>query len=56
MNLFTTPIRRKEFRKGVFAYQYPNGTINIEGQKYLMCSMTQAIQMHRKNYPLKQIV
>lgn len=50
-NLFDTPVKEKKVRDGVTAYQYRNGTINIDGQKYLMYSMTEAIKIHRKNFP-----
>lgn len=55
VDLFSTPTKSKEFRKGVFAHKYPNGTINIEGQKYLTCSLTEAIAMHRKKFPIKRV-
>lgn len=50
-NLFETPIREKEVRKNIIAYQYRNGTININGQKYCMYSMSEAIRQFRKNFP-----
>lgn len=50
MDLFSTPIQQKQVRKNVWAYKYPNGTINIEGQKYLGYSMTEAIKKYRATY------
>lgn len=50
-NLFEQPIKEKQVRKGVIAYKYPNGTININGQKYVMYSMTDAIAKYRKQFP-----
>jgi len=48
-DLFETPIRSKKVRNGVIAHQYRNGTININGQKYVMYSMTEAIRKFRKD-------
>ena len=48
-DLFETPIKEKHVRIGVTAYQYRNGTININGQKYVCHSMTSAIKHYRKN-------
>ena len=47
-DLFDTPIKQKKVRNGVIAYQYRNGIININGQKYSMYSMTEAIKAFRK--------
>lgn len=52
VDLFETPVRSKRVRKGVFAHQYRNGTINIEGTKFVMHSMTSAIQAWRKKNPV----
>lgn len=52
-NLFEIPIRCKKFRKNATAYQYINGTIIINGRKYIMYSLTDAIKKYRKEYPLK---
>ena len=49
-DLFDTPIKAKKVRQGIIAYQYRNGTININGQKYLMYSMTDAIKDFRKRF------
>lgn len=46
-DLFDDPIRTKKVRNGVTAYQYRNGTINIDGKKYVMYSMTEAIRKFR---------
>ena len=53
MPLFDTPIKTKEVRNGVTAYQYRNGTIVIGSQKYVMYSMTEAIANYRKKFPAK---
>jgi hypothetical protein len=50
-DLFSTPIKQTKVRNNVFAYKYPNGTININGMKYLGYSMTEAIKKWRKNNP-----
>lgn len=47
-DLFETPVRQVRVRKGVTAYQYRNGTININGIKYIMHSMTSAIKAFRQ--------
>ena len=33
-DLFETPIRKRKVRNGIYAYQYRNGTININGTKF----------------------
>lgn len=53
-DLFETPIKAKTVRNGVIAYQYRNGIINIDGQKYSMYSMTDAIRKFRKDFPAKR--
>lgn len=50
--LFDSPIKSKKVRKGITAHQYKNGTININGIKYIDYSMTEAIKRFRKNYPI----
>lgn len=54
MDLFEAPIRIKKVRAGVDAYQYANGTINIDGEKYVGWSMTDAIALHRKKFPARR--
>lgn len=49
-DLFSTPIRKTKVRNNVYAYQYPNGTINIDGKKYIGYSIKEAIKLFRKNY------
>ena len=51
MDLFDTPIRQRKVRNDIIAYQYRNGTININGQKYVMYSMTDAIKKYRADFP-----
>lgn len=52
-DLFDTPVREKKVRNGIIAYQYRNGTININGQKYLYYSLTDAIRKFRKDFPAR---
>ncbi len=47
-DLFETPIRKRKVRNGIYAYQYRNGTININGHKFLMYTMADAIKAWRK--------
>lgn len=54
MCLFESPIRAKNVRAGVVAYQYINGTINIDGEKYVGWSMTDAIAQYRKKFPVRR--
>jgi len=51
-DLFSTPISKTKVRNGVYAYKYPNGTINIEGKKYIGYPIKIAIQLYRKAYPV----
>jgi hypothetical protein len=51
ISLFESPVKAKRVRRGIVAYQYINGTIVINGQKYVMYSMTEAISKFRKNFP-----
>ncbi len=51
MNLFESPIKQKKVRNGIFAYQYRNGVININGTKYFFYSMTEAIKKFRTENP-----
>ena len=50
-DLFNTPIKQKKVRNDVTAYQYSNGVINIDGNKYLEYSMTDAIKKFRNDFP-----
>lgn len=47
-------VKTKKVRNGIYAYQYRNGVINIEGTKFLMHSMTSAIKAWRTNNPLNK--
>lgn len=51
--LFDNPIKYKKVRKGITAYQYKNGIININGVKYSFYSMTEAIKKYKKDFPIK---
>lgn len=54
MDMFAEIIKAKKVREGVTAYQYRNGIVNIEGQKYAMHSMTSAINKFRKDFPVRR--
>ena len=51
-DLFSTPTSKTKVRKGIFAYTYPNGCINIAGQKYFGYSTKEAIRIYRQNHPI----
>lgn len=51
-DLFDTPISKTKVRKGIYAYKYRNGNININGQIYAMYSIKDAIKRWRDNNPL----
>lgn len=53
-DLFNTPIRKKKVIDGIYAYQYHNGIININGSKYLGYSMTYAIAKWKKDNKIKR--
>lgn len=53
VDLFSTPISKTKVRKNVYAYKYPNGVININGQKYQFYSVKEAINIWRKNNKIK---
>lgn len=44
------PIKKKKVREGVYAYLYRDG-IEIDGETYLLYSLTEAIKHYRKNHP-----
>lgn len=48
-DLFSTPIRAVHIKGEIYAYQYMNGTITIDGQKYLMYSMSEAIKKYKQS-------
>lgn len=52
-DLFINPIARGKVRKGIFWYKYPNGCININGNKYYFYSIKQAVKLWRNNNPIK---
>lgn len=54
VDLFDTPVKQRPVRKGVSAYLYRNGTINIEGTKFVMYSMTEAIKVWRQQNPKRK--
>lgn len=51
VDLFESPVKVKKVRNNIFAYQYRNGNINIDGQIYVFYSMTDAIKIHRQKFP-----
>lgn len=52
VDLFATPISKTKVRKGVYAYKYHNGCINIEGEKFFDYSVTDAIKIWRSKNPI----
>ena len=53
MMLFESPIRTKVVRNGIVARQYINGTVNINGETYIGWSLSDAIAMYRKKFPVR---
>jgi hypothetical protein len=47
IDLFSTPISKTKVRNGIFAYKYPNGCININGEKYFGYSIKMAVKLWR---------
>ena len=50
--MFQEPVQSKKVRRDIVAYKYRNGTIVINGQKYLIMTMTEAIYQYRKSFPI----
>jgi hypothetical protein len=50
-DLFDTPLTKTKVRNGVYAYKYRNGVININGSRYLMMTVKEAISIWRRNNP-----
>jgi len=48
IDLFSNPVSKTKVRDGIFAYKYQNGTININGSKYLNYSIKNAIKLWRQ--------
>jgi len=46
-DLFSTPTSKTKVRNGIFAYKYPNGCVNIQGEKYFGYSINDAIKLWR---------
>jgi len=44
-------IRSGQVRNGINWYQYKNGTIVIENEKYIFYSIKEAISRYRKKFP-----
>ncbi len=51
--MFENPIKQKKVRNGVYASVYINGVINIDGTKFLCCSLTEAIKRWRMKNPTR---
>jgi len=49
-DMFSTPVSKTKVRKGIYAYKYPNGCINIGGQQYWFYSIKDAIKIWRSKY------
>lgn len=45
--LFENLISKTKVRNGIYAYKYRNGTININGEKFMFYSVTEAIKIWR---------
>ncbi len=54
VDLFETPIRSGKVRKDVYYHQYRNGTININGKKYLLYSIKDAVKIWRHKNPINK--
>lgn len=46
--MFSNPIKSKRVNKDITAYQYPNGTVNIDGKKYLFYTLNEAIKKYKQ--------
>jgi hypothetical protein len=51
-DLFSTPLSKTKVRNGIYAYRYPNGCINIQGEKFFDYSVTDAIKIWRRKNPM----
>ena len=51
-DLFDTPISKVKVRNGIHAYKYRNGLINIDGSRFLMHTMKDAIKIWRRSNPI----
>jgi hypothetical protein len=47
---FVNPISRTKVRKGIYAYKYPNGCINIAGEQYHFYTIKEAIKLWRSKH------
>lgn len=52
-DLFSTPVSKGKVRNGVYWYKYQNGTIVINGNKFIDYSIKDAISRWRKKNPKK---
>ena len=53
-DLFSTPISATKVRRGITAYKYSNGCINISGEKFFDYSVTEVIKIWRSKNPIKK--
>lgn len=54
MILFEAPIGKTKVRKGIYAYLYRNGCINIQGEQYHFYTMKDAIKIWRSKHKFKR--
>lgn len=52
IDLFDNPISSIKVRNGIFAHKYRNGTVNINGEKYVGYSVAQAVKIWRSKNKL----
>jgi hypothetical protein len=53
MDIFSEVLVKRSVRKGVYAYKYSNGVIDINGSRYILYSLTDAIATWRRNNPIR---
>ena len=49
---FVNPISKTKVRRNIYAYKYPNGCININGEQFHFYSLKDAIKIWRRNNPI----
>jgi len=50
-DLFDSPIKSGKVRNHVYYHKYRNGVITINGEKYLLYTITEAVRLWRKKNP-----
>jgi hypothetical protein len=53
MEIEETPVSKTRVRKGIYAYKYKNGCININGHKFFFYSIKEAIRIWRRSNKIK---